>query len=469
MFSTILTKATPVVVALSFLFFVTDARLDRLQYERGGLSNLFPRDTTMTSYSNDTVNAHMFEESYRAHPSVSQDPFYVAPQTSANATAGTLLKVEKETNTSLYTIAPNLAISRFMYQSKTSNGSLVPVSAYVLWPYIARPHHDGYPVVAWAHGTSGSAPECAPSNIRNLWDFFQAPYQLALLGYVVVATDYAGLGVAIDASGKSIVHEYITGPAQANDVFYSIPAARKAFPELSEDFVVIGSSQGGSAAWAFAQKLAAEPMTGHLGTIALSPLTRMLSLPLDEPIIPFLLLFLAPTLKVNYNPFDPSDIFTPEGLQSLETLTTLKGCTTVAYQIFNENTLKVGWQNNTSVQKYQAANINGGQEIRGPLLVIQGGDDPIVYHPTVEYAVNKTLEKFPNSQIEYHLLPNVTHEPAMYAGLQIYVEWIAARFAGQPPKSGYHSQVATPARPASAQQTEANWFIQIVTEPWQLS
>ena len=423
----------------------------------------------MAPYSNNTINAHNFEESYRAHGSVSEDPFYTVPENSANAAAGTLLKVEKETNTSLYTIAPNLAISRFMYQSKTSNSSLVPVSAYILWPFTVRPHHNGYPVVAWAHGTSGSAPECAPSNIRNLWHHFQAPYQLALLGYVVVATDYAGLGVAIDASGNSIIHEYITGSAQANDVFYSIPAARVAFPELSEDFVVIGSSEGGSAAWAFAQKAVTQPMAGHLGTIALSPLTRMLSLPVDEPIIPFLLLFLTPTLKVNYGPFNPNDIFTPDGIQSLETLTTLEGCSTVTYQVVSQNTLKPGWQNNTSVQKYQAANINGGKEIRGPLLIIQGGDDPIIYTPTVEKAVNETMENFPESQIEYHLLPNVTHAPAMYAGLQVYMEWIAARFAGQPPKPGYHSNVAAPVRPASAQQTEANWFIQIQTEPWQIT
>lgn len=244
---------------------------------------------------------------------------------------------------------------------------------------------------------------------------------------------------------------------------------RTAFPELSEDFVVMGSSEGGSAAWAFAQKVASEPMAGHLGKVALSPLTRMLSLPPDEPIIPFLLLYLTPTLKVNCGPFEPSDIFTSEGMQSLETLTTLEGCTTVIYQLADQHTLKAGWQNNTSVQKYQAANINGGKAISDPLLVIQGGDDPIIYTPTVETAVKETMEKFPDSQIEYHLLPNVTHAPAMYAGLQIYIDWIAARFSGQPAKPGYHSQVATPARPASAQQTEANWFVQSQTEPWQIT
>ena len=65
----------------------------------------------------------------------------------------------------------------------------------------------------WAHGTSGSNAESAPSNIKNLWYRFQAPYQSVLNGYVIIATDYAGLGVAADDSGKQIMFEYLTGCA----------------------------------------------------------------------------------------------------------------------------------------------------------------------------------------------------------------------------------------------------------------
>ena len=110
--------------------------------------------------------------------------------------------------------------------------------------------------------------ECAPSNIKDLWHYFQAPYQLALNEYVVLATDYAGLGVGADGNGKPIVHEYLTRPAQANDVAFYIQAARAAFPEFSEEFIVIGSSLGRGGAWAFAQRMAIEPMAGYLGTIA---------------------------------------------------------------------------------------------------------------------------------------------------------------------------------------------------------
>ena len=107
-----------------------------------------------------------------------------------------------------------------MYLSKTSNNTLVPVTDFILWPYAARPHRGGIPIVAWAHGSGGSAPKCAPSNMQNLWYHFQGLYEIAFHGYAVIATDYAGLGVASDASGKAIVHEYATGPAQANHLFY---------------------------------------------------------------------------------------------------------------------------------------------------------------------------------------------------------------------------------------------------------
>jgi pimeloyl-ACP methyl ester carboxylesterase len=458
------------VTALCFLSMSTANTLPTIARAKSApFHQKLARDQPASSASMNVLKSHDFELSYRAQSSVDNDPFYSIPAGSADATAGSLLKVEKQTNTSNYTLAPNLSLSRFIYQSKTSNGTLVPVSAYILWPYAARPYHGGYPVVAWAHGTSGNADECAPSNIQNLWHHFQAPYQLALYGYVVVATDYAGLGVSTDAAGKSIIHEYITGPAQANDVYYSIPAARTAFPELSQDFAVVGSSEGGGAAWGFAEKLVREPIAGHLGTVTLSPVTNMLKLPSDGPLLPALMLWLVPTLQTNYPPFKPEDIFTPDGLQSLKTLNELKGCSTVLYQVVKPDILKPGWQNHTAVQRYIEVAANGGKEISGPMLVIQGGADPIIYAPTVEAAVHETVQKFPKSQIEYHLLPNVTHAPAMYAGLQIYVDWITARFAGEPAKPGFHQFTATLARPPSAHQSEANWFIQKQTEPWQVT
>jgi hypothetical protein len=201
-----------------------------------------------------TLAAFEYDESQYVDDLQSEDSFYSLPEKAASAAPGTLLKIERETSTSMYNLPPATALSRFIFQSENLNGAAVPVSAFVLWPYSPRSQSEGFAIVAWAHGTTGSSSNCAPSRMKNLWQHFLAPYQLALHGYVVVAADYAGLGLGKDAAGKPIIHEYLASPAQANDVIYSVQAARAAFPELSKQFVVMGHSQGGGAAWTAAQR-----------------------------------------------------------------------------------------------------------------------------------------------------------------------------------------------------------------------
>lgn len=149
----------------------------------------------------DNVTAHnveiaaRFERTNWAGNSVLNDSFYDPPSNSSHLPPGSLLSVDYNTNTSLYTTPASIALSRILFQSETINGSSVPASAYVLWPYMPRedPNCPGkFAVVGWGHGTSGCLGECAPSHIRNLWYQYTAPYQLALQGYVVVAPDYAG-------------------------------------------------------------------------------------------------------------------------------------------------------------------------------------------------------------------------------------------------------------------------------------
>lgn len=84
-----------------------------------------PNHAALAAEPDAAGKAHAFELTYRAQPSVSQDPFYQLPEKVVNDARGTLLKVERETNTSLYTLAPNLSMSR----SKTSRSRIVPVSA----------------------------------------------------------------------------------------------------------------------------------------------------------------------------------------------------------------------------------------------------------------------------------------------------------------------------------------------------
>lgn len=82
--------------------------------------------------NSDTAKA--FEESLWTKGSVVADDFYKAPNNSLNANPGTVLKVEEDTEPSLYTLPPGTAISHIMYQSETLGVAPVPASAYILWP-----------------------------------------------------------------------------------------------------------------------------------------------------------------------------------------------------------------------------------------------------------------------------------------------------------------------------------------------
>lgn len=98
-------------------------------------------------------------------------------------------------------------------------------------------------VVAWAHPTVGLGVSCAPSrnpaSLNLTRDWIQ---QMASQGWVVTATDYAGLGTPPP-------YTYLEGGQESNDVVNSVRAARN-LPDTAagSQWAVFGHSQGGHAA-----------------------------------------------------------------------------------------------------------------------------------------------------------------------------------------------------------------------------
>lgn len=402
-----------------------------------------------------------------AQGSVLDDPFYSSVHESSESPPGTLLRLQQNVDTTKYSLPPTTALSRFIYQSETLNGSKVPVSAYVLWPYSPRSLCDGYPVVAWAHGTSGTYANAAPSHHKNLGQHFLAPYQIALQGYVVVGTDYAGLGVREHASGKPIVHEYVASPSQAKDVVFSVAAAQAAFPELSKDFVVIGHSQGGGAAWAVAQRAATTSIPGYLGAIAVSPYTNLFEEQNDFSAM--IAASICPALASLYPDFEPEDLLTPQGKGRLDLVRkTGAEVSSAGALLSGVDIVKPNWTENIHLQRYILSTSNGGKAIKGPLLITHGKSDPVLSVTVVDAAVKRTSDLFPSSQIEYVSLPGVTHVSALAASQRLWMDWIAARFAGKDCDSTCKCYELASARPESSQQTAQNWYLESATEPYHL-
>ena len=410
------------------------------------------------------VEAIDFEKSNEVNGSVRQDDFYSTPSGTAEADAGTILRLEEDVDTASYLLPPATAMSRYLYQTKTLQGNLVPTSACILWPYLPKSHKDGYPVVAWAHGTSGVFAGGAPSNHKNLWQHFLAPYQLVGQGYVVVAPDYAGLGVCKTATGQPIAHEYLSGPSQANDIVYAIQAAQHVFKELSKDFVVIGHSQGGGAAWATAQRQVDIPLDNFLGAVAISPTTSALDQP--EPLRSVLLAAICPGLAAAFPEFAPADLLTTEGQQILQLIEESgAGMASGLALLHGQNTLRPDWAENKHLQAYHALVSNGGKKIQGPLLVIHGEKDDRISATVALDAANQTAEQHPSSLLDFVLLPNVGHVPALQASQSLWMRWIEDRFAGHNEvEPGYRHRTLSPVRKLASYHAEQNWYLEPATK-----
>lgn len=193
--------------------------------------------------------------------------FYSTADNFSNSKPGDLLKLSP-VDPDILNVPAGIATYKIQYTSVDLDNSTVPATAFVAFPFV---HRGGpFKLVAFAHGTSGVFRGCAPSTSSNLYDY-DTLIPILLSGYAVVGTDYAGLG------NNYTSHKYISTRANANDVYWSTIAARKAFPHrLSEKWVAIGHSQGGGASWKLSEhELVQANASGYLGGVAIAPNTHI--------------------------------------------------------------------------------------------------------------------------------------------------------------------------------------------------
>lgn len=400
-----------------------------------------------------------YETANHVDPSLS---FYTVPSNFTPSLApGTLLKLELATPMTNYSIPSGLSLSRILYTTTDLNGTILPTSAYILWPYLPfqlplpnkknnkdkPPSGGGFPLVAWAHGTTGLFPPCAPSNYRNLQYHFMVPFLLALQGSVVVAPDYAGLGVSHLPSGKEIPHPWLAGPAQANDLANAIIAARTAFPSQlhpSGAFVAMGHSQGGSAAWAFAERQAHSPVTGYRGTLAIAPSPRnfdQYELALANHSLPFapINLGLPPKLIAAVTAVFPA--YNYSGLTDVAyerwngVLRSIGGCFATDTLVFSEfqttpqKLARQNWQRDGPVQAFKTLTDLGGKKpFKGPVVIFAADVDEIISYEVVKGAVAETCAamkgKGKGEELEFVTYRGSNHFPIIQASQQRWLGWV---------------------------------------------
>lgn len=153
------------------------------------------------------------------------------------------------------------------YKMLGINGKETQATALVFTPE-GTPPATGWPIVAWAHGTTGVADQCAPSR-KTLNDYIKAMIGGFLqAGYIVVAPDYEGLG---EPSGKEL-HPFLNLKSEAYSITDAVVAARNYLgSQASNQWVAVGHSQGGQAALGAAQYAARASKMTYKGTVALAP------------------------------------------------------------------------------------------------------------------------------------------------------------------------------------------------------
>jgi pimeloyl-ACP methyl ester carboxylesterase len=158
-----------------------------------------------------------------------------------------------------------------LYRSTSLRRKAIGVSGFVMLPK-GKPPKQGWPVISWAHGTSGIADSCAPSrDPKGPYTVYLARQFGAWLkaGYAIANTDYEGLGTPG-------VHPYLVGRSEGRGVVDIVRASRQLDGRLARRYVIAGHSQGGHAAL-FAAALAPKraPELRLRGVAAYAPASHL--------------------------------------------------------------------------------------------------------------------------------------------------------------------------------------------------
>lgn len=352
------------------------------------------------------------------------------PPDPASTAPGDLLRYQRITTPLGGLLVPN-DLWRVMYTSTDTNGSPILVTGLVRVPMDRPAPPNGRPVVTWAHGTTGTADTCSPS--RRL-DAPPVPDPFVNDGFVVAATDYAGLGTP----GP---HPYFDG-ASAGRAVLDIVTAAGHLPgvTIAPQFAIWGHSQGGHAAL-FARELAAQRLPAHqlIGTVALAPPS------LVKDTMTAILVALQPKgfaamtvagIAATHPDAELTDILIPAAAEAIGTLVETECAAGIdrALGLFGNTDIVVANPNQiepwaTYLQAAEPAMAAGA----GPLLLIHSIDDRTV--PAFMSAVVEMRTCSRGEPTVRWVLGSGGHNGIIGLTFDLDRQWTLDRFAGVPAPS----------------------------------
>lgn len=355
-----------------------------------------------------------------------------AANTLASKKPGTILRIWPLTGG----VRPDYKGYRILYRSTGVDGEPVAVTGAVMLPLDEDGENYGERhVVAWAHPTTGVVKRCAPTRLPGLAGSIQGLDHLADKGYIIVATDYVGLGTDPH-------HPYLIGETAAATILDSVRAVRQLkHARASNSFAVWGHSQGGHAALftglyakSYAPELnlvgvaAAAPATDlmalfeadrntssgrSLTSMSLLSWSRVFGLPIDE--------FVHDHAKHHFEALAEDCIQTLSDLQKLD-----RDEKALERQFLKTDPLK-----HPDVRELMERNTPGQLHPGTPVFISQGTADDLVLPSITKKYVRHLCDG--GAHVDVHVMPGVSHMYAARDSAYRAVSWIHSRFSGHPP------------------------------------
>jgi pimeloyl-ACP methyl ester carboxylesterase len=396
-------------------------------------------------------------------------PFYASVMKMApEGKLGQIIKKEK-----IDTSVKGAQAWKIAYISSDVAGRKTIATGMIISPVGAAPK-EGRPILAWAHGTTGSAQNCGPSQITdptaplneyflmggNSWTDYGIPNveQFIKEGYVIVATDYQGQG----GGGK---HQYAVAQTNGRDAINSARAA-SSMKEVSagKKTIIYGWSQGGGATIAAAslpeyqaQKGTAADDLQYLGFVALAPddvAVMLANPPTDEAgatklmngftqaNVPNVFLFAHYVMglwgtQAAFPGLQLTDVLTDEGAKVAETLASNK-CVHVMADTFTnaygdsyKSLLKPTASNSLAWVK---AFIDGSVKPVKPVapVVIYWGTKDTAVPPVMHELYQKQMCSMGANVGRNQLPGEQTHFTTPGVSAPMYLQWVKDRIAGKP-------------------------------------
>jgi alpha-beta hydrolase superfamily lysophospholipase len=362
------------------------------------------------------------------------DAFYTPPRDVPSA-PGSLLRTEPFTRA----VPKGARAWRILYTTTRNDRTPAVASALVVAP--AAPASRPRPVIAWAHGTTGFASKCAPSLLPDPFTAGALPAldQIVAHGWVLVATDYVGLGTA----GPQ---PYLIGRPEARSVLDSLRAVHH-MPELrlANQSIVWGQSQGGGAAlWAgiLAPTYASDAHVSGIAAIApTSELAAIAGALRDTPAGTLVAADLLSAYSAVYPDVHLDDYAAPSAraavhdaaarcVQSLDALAAPAKAGAPG-PVFSQSPTA------GALGERLLANTPNGR-IEAPLLIAQGLADALVLPSAQETYVRRLCGQ--GQQVDYRTYRGYDHVSVVLASasplIPDLIAWTQDRIAGKPETPG---------------------------------